>query len=135
MCPECPKARSPRRECDMMKDVSNSSSENGKSTETIMFRDLASDVQELLKNLSMYGYIYIGRTGVGLTTSFRKETFKVGTIKACKEATQFVDEISSQVLEVVAMEGPKWVPFRRIEETVYGVKLPEQSVQVSSEKR
>jgi len=118
-----------------MKDVSDQKGENSQSTETIMFRDLASDVQELLKNLSMYGYIYIGRTGVGLTTSFRKETFKVGTIKACKEATQFVDEISSQVLEVVAMEGPKWVPFRRIEETVYGVKLPEQSVQVPSEKR
>jgi len=90
-----------------------------------LFSDLTPPVKDLLKQLSVWGYIYIGRTGAGLTTSFRKETYKVGTLKACQEATRFIPEESAKILELIAIEGPRWVPYKRIEDVFYGVKLPE----------
>jgi hypothetical protein len=98
-----------------------------------LFGDLTDPVRSLLRQLSVWGYIYIGRTGVGLTTSFRKETYKVGTLKACQEATRFIPEASAKILELIAIEGPKWVPYKRIEDAYYGVTLPEPSIAETEE--
>ena len=101
----------------------------------MLFGECTEEVQSLLKKMSLWGYIYIGRTGVGLTTSFRKETYKVGTFKACAEATRFLDQRSVKVLELIAVEGPKWVPYKRIEEVYYGVKLPKPVTAKTQEMR
>jgi len=89
-----------------------------------MFRDCTSDVQRDLIDLSLKGYIYIGRTGAGLTNNFRQQTFKTGTIKAIEEEKTFLGEKKAELLQLIAIEGPRWVPFKRIEDVYYGVKLP-----------
>lgn len=93
-------------------------------TPETMFRDCTDDVQQLLIDLSLKGYIYIGRTGAGLTQDFRQATFKHGTIKAIEEERNFLGDLKAKVLQLIAIEGPRWVPFKRIEDEYYGVKLP-----------
>jgi hypothetical protein len=90
----------------------------------MLFREMTSDVQRLLIDLSMKGYIYIGRTGAGLTNDFRKSTFQHGTMKVIEEEKSFIGEIQAKILQLISIEGPRWVPFKRIEEEYYGVKLP-----------
>jgi hypothetical protein len=90
----------------------------------MLFKETTSDVQRLLIDLSMKGYIYIGRTGAGLTNDFRKSTFQHGTIKVIEEEKSFIGDLAAKILQLISIEGPRWVPFKRIEEEYYGVKLP-----------
>jgi|YelNatPaOPRAMG01_1025707.scaffolds.fasta_scaffold05917_19 hypothetical protein len=100
-------------------------SENKQPEPQMLFREMTSDVQRLLIDLSLKGYIYIGRTGCGLTQDFRQQTFKHGTIKAIEQEKPFIGEIQAKILTLISIEGPRWVPFKRIEDEYYGVKLPE----------
>jgi len=90
-----------------------------------MFRDCTDDVREDLIDLSLKGYIYIGRTGAGLTQDFRQTTFRRGTIKAIEAERTFLGDKKAKILQLIAIEGPRWVPFKRIEDEYYGVKLPQ----------
>jgi hypothetical protein len=90
----------------------------------MMFRDCTEEVQQHLIELSCKGYIYIGRTGAGLTNDFRRSTFQHGTIKAIEDEKTFIGEVKAKILQLIAIEGPRWVSFKRIEDVYYGVKLP-----------
>jgi len=90
----------------------------------MMFRDCTEVLQHDLIELSVKGYIYIGRTGAGLTNNFRQQTFKVGTFKAIEDEKTFLGQKNAEILQLIAVEGPRWVPFKRIEDVYYGVKLP-----------
>jgi hypothetical protein len=82
----------------------------------LRFNDVPEAGRELLRDLSRGGYIYIGRSGVGLTNRFRKLCYEVGTLKAVDETAEFHDLPSKVLLEVIATEGPRWVPYTRINE-------------------
>jgi len=79
-----------------------------------MFRDLPEWIQQLLRALSRDGYIYIGRTGCGLTYDFRKTCMKEGTIKAIDRTLAYHDLEFKLLVELIATEGPRWVPYTRI---------------------
>jgi hypothetical protein len=90
-----------------------------------MFRECTEEVQRHLIELSCKGFIYIGRTGAGLTNDFRKSTFQHGTIKAIDTERNFIGEVKAKLLQLIAIEGPRWVGFQRIENEYYGVKYPQ----------
>ena len=48
----------------------------------MLFRELPDWIQDKLRTLSREGYVYIGRTGAGLTHDFRRLCMKEGTVKA-----------------------------------------------------
>jgi len=79
-----------------------------------MFRDLPTWIQDILRGLSRDGYIYIGRTGCGLTYDFRKACMKEGTIKAIDRTLAYHDLENKILVELIATEGPRWVPYLRI---------------------
>ena len=79
-----------------------------------MFAEVPEWIQQVLRQLSREGYIYIGRTGVGLSYAFRKECYKLGTIKAIEETAQYHDLGYRILLELIATEGPKYVAYDRI---------------------
>jgi len=79
-----------------------------------MFRDLPEWIQQLLRELSREGYIYIGRTGCGLTYDFRKTCMKEGTIKAIDRTLAYHGLEHKILVELIATEGPRWVPYLRI---------------------
>jgi hypothetical protein len=84
----------------------------------MMFSDVVEYGRDLLRDLSRGGFIYIGRTGVGLTNKFRKLCYEEGTLKAIESTAEFHDLASKIVLEIVATEGPRWVPYTRINEVL-----------------
>ena len=88
------------------------------SEASLMFCDLDGRLQGLLRDLSRDGFLYLGRTGSGLTYNFRRACYLKGTIKAIEETAQFHDQPSRLLLELVAVEGPKWVSYERIQERV-----------------
>lgn len=79
-----------------------------------MFRDLPRYLEEMLRQLSRDGYIYIGRTGAGLTYTFRKECDRAGTIAAIETQAKFHSVADRCLLELIATEGPRWVGYDRI---------------------
>jgi len=81
-----------------------------------MFRDLPEWIQRMLRELSRDGYIYIGRTGCGLTYDFRKACMKEGTIKAIDRTLEYHGLEEKILVELIATEGPRWVPYARIQE-------------------
>jgi hypothetical protein len=81
-----------------------------------MFCDLDDRLQVLLRDLSRDGFLYLGRTGAGLTYNFRRACYLKGTIKAIEETAEFHDDPCRLILELVAVEGPKWVSYERIQE-------------------
>ena len=83
-----------------------------------MYRDLDSNLQAMLKNMLNWGYIYIGRTGVGLTYSFKREYYKKSG-KALEDAKQWLSDQEIELLTVVCFEGPKYVPYKRMEDVLY----------------
>jgi hypothetical protein len=85
---------------------------------TVMFCDVDDRLQVLLRDLSRDGFLYLGRTGSGLTYNFRRACYLKGTIKAIEETAEFHDQPSRLLLELVAVEGPKWVSYERIQERV-----------------
>jgi len=82
----------------------------------LMFRDLPDWLQDILRRLSSDGYIYIGRTGAGLTHAFRKECMNQGTIKAIDKTMEYHGLEDKILVELIATEGPRWVPYARIQE-------------------
>jgi len=102
----------------------------------MLFREAPEWIQQVLRQLSREGYIYIGRTGVGLSYAFRKgldrlkgspfspsdplnesplkECYKLGTIKAIESTAGLHDLGYRILLEMIATEGPKWVPYERL---------------------
>lgn len=82
----------------------------------VLFRELPLWLQDRLRALSREGYIYLGRTGPGLTWAFRRETMRHGTIKAIDETMQYHGIEDKLIVELIAVEGPRWVPYRRIKE-------------------
>jgi len=87
-----------------------------KDPKALMFRDLPDWLQDALRRLSSDGYIYIGRTGAGLTYDFRRACMKAGTIKAIDETMEYHSLEDKILVELVATEGPRWVPYLRIQE-------------------
>lgn len=83
-----------------------------------MYRDLDANLKVMLRNMCNWGFVYIGRTGVGLTYSFKREYYQRSG-KALEEAHRWLSEAEVEILTVVAFEGPKWVPYTRIEEIAY----------------
>jgi hypothetical protein len=104
----------------------------------MMFAELPEWIRQVLRGLSRDGYIYIGRSGVGLSYAFRKgpsgpfcstllsvsprpqgpltECMKQGTIRAVDQLASKHDLGYRFLLEQVAIEGPKWVSYERIKE-------------------
>jgi len=102
----------------------------------MLFREAPEWIQQVLRDLSRMGYIYIGRTGVGLSYAFRrgpdnnvgftaflplelddgplKECYNLGTIKAIEKHAGEYDLGYRILLELIATEGPKWVDYERI---------------------
>jgi len=84
------------------------------SADEMLFRQLPEWIQDLLRTLSREGYIYIGRTGAGLTHAFRKECMKQGTIKAIDKTMEYHGLEDKILVELIATEGPRWVGYARI---------------------
>lgn len=82
----------------------------------LLFRELPMWLQDRLRTLSRDGYIYIGRTGPGLTWDFRRACMKRGTLKAIDETMAYHDIEDKLIVELIATEGPRWVPYQRIRE-------------------
>lgn len=82
----------------------------------MMFAELPEWIRLLLRDLSREGYIYIGRTGVGLAYDFRRACMKLGTIKAIDKTMTYHELEDKALMEKIAIEGPKWVPYERIQE-------------------
>ncbi|MBW2559551.1 MAG: hypothetical protein JRE40_01725 [Deltaproteobacteria bacterium] len=85
-----------------------------KDPNALMFRQLPEWLQDLLREISREGFIYIGRTGPGLTYSFRRECMKRGTIRAIEEHMAYRELDEKLLVELIAVEGPRWVPYTRI---------------------
>jgi len=85
-----------------------------KDPKTMMFRDIPDWLQDILRQLSRDGYIYIGRTGPGLTYDFRKACMKLGTIKAIDQTMEYHSLEDKILVELIATEGPRWVSYARI---------------------
>jgi hypothetical protein len=84
----------------------------------MMFREAPQWIQQTLRDLSRDGYIYIGRTGVGLTYDFRKACTQKGTIKTIEETARYHETADRAFLELIAIEGPKYVSYDRIIEVL-----------------
>jgi len=89
------------------------------SQERPMFRDLHPEIQHTLRRLSRDGFIYIGREGIGLTNLFRREVLKHGTVKAIERHAANLPPEESLLLEVVAVEGPRWIPYGRVVDVLW----------------
>ena len=87
-----------------------------KDPDAKMFRDVPTWIQDVLRDMSREGYIYIGRTGVGLTYDFRRACMKIGTYKAIDKYLEYRNLEEKLLIELIATEGPRWVPYTRIEE-------------------
>jgi len=85
-----------------------------KDSKALMFRDLPDWLQDILRLLSRDGYIYIGRTGVGLTYDFRHACMKLGTIKAIDQTMEYHNLEEKILVELIATEGPRWVGYARV---------------------
>jgi len=85
-----------------------------KPPNALMFRDLPDWIQDILRDLSREGYVYIGRTGAGLTYDFRKACMKEGTIKAIDRTMEYHGIEDKILVELIATEGPRWVSYTRI---------------------
>jgi len=49
-----------------------------------------------------------------LTYPFRRECMKLGTIKAIDDHMEYRDLEEKLLVELIATEGPRWVPYKRI---------------------
>lgn len=103
----------------------------------VLFREAPEWIQQVLRDLSREGYIYIGRTGVGLSHAFRKgpektrtllssiplvlddgpltECMKQGTLKAIESTAQYHDLAYKLLLEQIAILGPRYVAYEDIQ--------------------
>jgi hypothetical protein len=84
-----------------------------------MFRVLHPEIQTTLRNLSRDGFIYIGREGIGLSYAFRKEVMRIGTIKAIEQHGRNLGPEEIRLLELTAIEGPRWLCYQRVIEALW----------------
>lgn len=92
-----------------------------------LYRDLDANLRAILIEMSNWGFIYLGRTGAGLTYSFRRAYFKMGTKAIRTEAAKYIGDDGLRILQLIAIEGPKWVPYKRVEDAYYNIQ-PFQAV-------
>jgi len=103
----------------------------------LLFAEVPYWIQDVLRDLSRDGYIYIGRSGVGLSHAFRKgaaglssfrslsfplgpaaplrECMKQGTLKAIEKTAQYHELAYRLLLEQIAILGPKYVAYEDIQ--------------------
>jgi len=79
-----------------------------------MFRVLHPEIQTTLRNLSSDGMIYIGREGIGLSRVFQKAILQLGTIKAIEQFAGAVSLEEKRLLQLTAIEGPRWLCYQRV---------------------
>lgn len=94
----------------------------------VMFRVLHPDIQTPLRNLSKDGFIYIGREGIGLSYVFRKEIMRVGTLKAIENCKGEATPEEIRLLELTAIEGPKWLCYQRVIQALWSCQKHEAAV-------
>ncbi len=68
--------------------------------------------KDLLRDLSMKGYIYIGRNGFGFTYKLLAEMRKHGTIQVLSGLKTLVQPVQGEILEYCMREGGKWANYR-----------------------
>ena len=85
-----------------------------KAADGLMFRQLPGWLQDILRDLSREGYIYIGRTGAGLSYDFRRACMKTGTFKAIDRYMEYRSIEDKVLIELISTEGPRYVPYLRI---------------------
>jgi len=94
----------------------------------IMFRVLHREIQQTLRKLSSEGFIYIGREGIGLSYAFRKEMLRIGTIKAIEHHGCNLNHEEIRLLELTAIEGPRWLCYQRVIDALWNVQVHDQEV-------
>jgi len=94
----------------------------------VMFRVLHPEIQTTLRNLSKDGFIYIGREGIGLSYVFRKEVMRLGTIKAIEQHGVNLAPEEIRLLELTAIEGPRWLCYQRVIQALWNVQKHEAAV-------
>jgi hypothetical protein len=77
----------------------------------MLFSELPEWIRLVLRELSRQGFIYLGRSGVGLSGDFRRECLKLGTIKALEKWSESITLAEKLLIEDVAVKGPKWVSY------------------------
>jgi hypothetical protein len=77
----------------------------------MLFNELPEWIRITLRDLSRQGFIYLGRTGAGLSGHFRSECMKLGTIKALEKWSESITLAEKLLIEDVAVKGPKWVSY------------------------
>ena len=87
-----------------------------KNSDALMFRQLPEWIQDVLRDLSREGYLYIGRTGAGLSYDFRRACMKSGTFKAIDKYMEYRSIEDKVLIELIATEGPRWVSYQRIKQ-------------------
>jgi len=87
-----------------------------------MFRVLHPDMQQVLRGLSSAGMIYVGREGIGLSRLFAKEVLRLGTIKAVEQHGSRLGEEEIRLLELTAIEGPRWICYQRVIDALWNVQ-------------
>lgn len=102
----------------------------------MLFAELPEWIQQVLRDLSREGYVYVGRSGTGLSHAFRKgaaqlsvfhllsealswtvplrECMKQGTIRAIDSTAQYHDLGYRLLLEQIAILGPKYVAYEKV---------------------
>jgi hypothetical protein len=94
----------------------------------ILFRVLHPEIQATLRRLSGEGFIYIGREGIGLSYVFRKEMLRIGTIKAIEHHGCNFNQEEIRLLELTAIEGPRWLCYQRVIDALWNVQVHDQEV-------
>jgi len=91
----------------------------------IMFRVLHPEIQTTLRNLSGDGMIYIGREGIGLSRAFSKAVLQIGTIKAIDQFSGSCGPEEIRLLELIAIEGPRWLCYQRVIDALWNAQKHE----------
>jgi len=94
----------------------------------VMFRVLHPEIQTTLRNLSADGVIYIGREGIGLTHLFRRELLRLGTIKAINQHCSNAAPEEIRLIELAAIEGPRWLCYQRVIDALWSVQKHAKTV-------
>jgi len=89
----------------------------------VLFRVLHPEMQTTLRKLSAEGFIYIGREGIGLSYAFRKEMLRIGTIKAIEHHGCNFKHEEIRLLELTAIEGPRWLCYQRVIDALWDVQV------------
>jgi len=78
---------------------------------SLMFRLLAPDLKDQLRDLSLKGYVYIGRTGFGFTTSLQRAMLREGTEKILGAQRAYMSELQQKIVDFCVTEGGRWASY------------------------